>query len=120
MTRASGFIEDFGMDTITLAGSLENKLKAMREAGVAIRSSRDATSLKAVGVTPAFVQKLAAAGYMGADGKPAAPGEGALDFCQKFEEAGAKTQAFVEELKEWIRFSAGDAVRAGDRHCAAA
>jgi len=33
MTRASGFIEDFGMDTITLAGSLENKLKAMREAG---------------------------------------------------------------------------------------
>lgn len=26
-------IDDFGMDTITLAGSLENKLKAMREAG---------------------------------------------------------------------------------------
>ena len=33
MTRATGFIDDFGMDTITLAGSLENKLKAMREAG---------------------------------------------------------------------------------------
>ena len=33
MTQATGAIDDFGMDTITLAGSLENKLQAMREAG---------------------------------------------------------------------------------------
>ena len=33
MTQRSGNIDDFGMDTISLAGSLENKLKAMREAG---------------------------------------------------------------------------------------
>ena len=33
MTQTTGTIDDFGMDTITLAGSLENKLKAMREAG---------------------------------------------------------------------------------------
>lgn len=32
------------------------------------------------------------------EGKPAGPIESALDFCQKFEEAGAKTQAFIEEL----------------------
>jgi hypothetical protein len=32
------------------------------------------------------------------DSKPAAPVEGALDFCQKFEEAGAKTQAFIQEI----------------------
>jgi hypothetical protein len=32
------------------------------------------------------------------EGKPAEPVQGALDFCQKFEEAGAKTQAFIEEL----------------------
>ena len=33
MTQTTGTIDDFGMDTITLAGSLENKLQAMREAG---------------------------------------------------------------------------------------
>lgn len=33
MTQRSGNFDDFGMDTISLAGSLENKLKAMREAG---------------------------------------------------------------------------------------
>ena len=33
MTHASGFIDDFGMDTITLAGGLAAKLRAMREAG---------------------------------------------------------------------------------------
>ena len=33
MSRETGNFDDFGMDTITLAGSLENKLKAMREAG---------------------------------------------------------------------------------------
>jgi 4-hydroxyphenylpyruvate dioxygenase len=33
MTQRWGNFEDFGMDTISLAGSLENKLKAMREAG---------------------------------------------------------------------------------------
>ena len=33
MTQATGFIDDFGMDTITLAGELSAKLAAMREAG---------------------------------------------------------------------------------------
>ena len=33
MSQRSGNFDDFGMDTISLAGSLENKLKAMREAG---------------------------------------------------------------------------------------
>lgn len=33
MTPRSSNFDDFGMDTISLAGSLENKLKAMREAG---------------------------------------------------------------------------------------
>ncbi len=33
MTQSTGNFDDFGMDTITLAGSLENKLAAMREAG---------------------------------------------------------------------------------------
>ena len=33
MSQETGNFDDFGMDTITLAGSLENKLKAMREAG---------------------------------------------------------------------------------------
>jgi sugar phosphate isomerase/epimerase len=33
MTQAMGHFDDFGMDTITLAGSLENKLQAMRAAG---------------------------------------------------------------------------------------
>ncbi|GGD95884.1 peptidase [Tsuneonella deserti] len=32
------------------------------------------------------------------DGKPAPLVQGALEFCQKFEEAGARTQAFVQEL----------------------
>jgi len=33
MAQTTGTIDDFGMDTITLAGSLENKLQAMRDAG---------------------------------------------------------------------------------------
>jgi sugar phosphate isomerase/epimerase len=33
MTQQSGFIDDFGMDTITLSGSLPDKLRAMRDAG---------------------------------------------------------------------------------------
>ncbi len=33
MSHASGFIDDFGMDTITLSGSLPDKLRAMRDAG---------------------------------------------------------------------------------------
>jgi len=33
MTQSTSTIDDFGMDTITLAGSLENKLAAMRAAG---------------------------------------------------------------------------------------
>jgi len=33
MTQAIGFIDDFGMDTITLAGGLRDKLHAMRDAG---------------------------------------------------------------------------------------
>ena len=33
MTQTTGFIDDFGMDTITLSGSLPDKLRAMREAG---------------------------------------------------------------------------------------
>ncbi len=33
MTRTSGFIDDFGMDSITLAGALPAKLRAMRDAG---------------------------------------------------------------------------------------
>ena len=33
MSQRSGNFDDFGMDTVSLAGSLENKLKAMREAG---------------------------------------------------------------------------------------
>ena len=33
MSQTSGNFDDFGMDTISLAGSLENKLKVMREAG---------------------------------------------------------------------------------------
>ncbi len=34
----------------------------------------------------------------GDDGQPAAPVQAALDFCEKFEEAGAKTQSFMDEL----------------------
>ena len=34
------------------------------------------------------------------EGKPAAPIQGALDFCEKFEEAGARTQAFVKALED--------------------
>jgi sugar phosphate isomerase/epimerase len=33
MTQASGLIDDFGMDTITLSGALPAKLRAMRDAG---------------------------------------------------------------------------------------
>jgi sugar phosphate isomerase/epimerase len=33
MTQRTGFFDDFGMDTITLAGPLDAKLAAMREAG---------------------------------------------------------------------------------------
>ena len=33
MTQQTGFVDDFGMDTITLSGSLSAKLRAMRDAG---------------------------------------------------------------------------------------
>jgi sugar phosphate isomerase/epimerase len=33
MTQRQGFVDDFGMDTITLAGALDAKLAAMRDAG---------------------------------------------------------------------------------------
>ena len=33
MTQRTGYFDDFGMDTITLAGELSAKLAAMREAG---------------------------------------------------------------------------------------
>jgi hypothetical protein len=33
MTQQTGFIDDFGMDTITLPGTLPAKLRAMRDAG---------------------------------------------------------------------------------------
>jgi sugar phosphate isomerase/epimerase len=33
MTQSVGFVDDFGMDTITLAGALAPKLRAMRDAG---------------------------------------------------------------------------------------
>ena len=33
MTQRSGYFDDFGMDTITLAGPLEAKLRAMKDAG---------------------------------------------------------------------------------------
>jgi sugar phosphate isomerase/epimerase len=33
MSQARGFIDDFGMDTITLSGGLRDKLRAMRDAG---------------------------------------------------------------------------------------
>ncbi len=35
-----------------------------------------------------------------ADAKPAEPVQNALDFCEKFESAGARTQAFVTELEK--------------------
>ncbi|HWK41411.1 MAG TPA: SapC family protein [Croceibacterium sp.] len=35
-----------------------------------------------------------------ADGQPTDHTKGVLDFCEKFEEAGARTQAFVDELKK--------------------
>jgi hypothetical protein len=35
-----------------------------------------------------------------AEGKPAEPVQGALEFCEKFEQAGARTQAFVAELEK--------------------
>ena len=34
------------------------------------------------------------------DGQPSEHTKGVLNFCEKFEEAGARTQAFVNELKE--------------------
>ena len=34
------------------------------------------------------------------DGKAAAPVEAALQFCEQFEQAGARTQAFMDELKK--------------------
>jgi hypothetical protein len=34
------------------------------------------------------------------EGKPSPSTQSALEFCQRFEEAGAKTQAFLEELKK--------------------
>lgn len=34
----------------------------------------------------------------GEDGQPGAPVQAALDFCEQFEQAGAKTQAFMDEM----------------------
>ena len=34
------------------------------------------------------------------DGKPAPPVENALKFCEQFEQAGARTQSFMDELKK--------------------
>jgi len=34
------------------------------------------------------------------DGQPAGPVQGALKFCEQFEQAGARTQAFMDELKK--------------------
>jgi hypothetical protein len=34
------------------------------------------------------------------DGQPAAPIQAALQFCEQFEQAGARTQAFMDELKK--------------------
>lgn len=34
------------------------------------------------------------------DGKPSDATQNALDFCEKFEQAGARTKAFVDQLKE--------------------
>lgn len=36
----------------------------------------------------------------GADGKPAAPVEQALQFCDNFEQAGARSQQFIDEIKK--------------------
>ncbi|MEO0699314.1 MAG: SapC family protein, partial [Pseudomonadota bacterium] len=36
----------------------------------------------------------------GADGQPSDYTKGVLDFCQKFEESGQRTRAFLEELKK--------------------
>jgi len=36
----------------------------------------------------------------GDDGQPAAPVQGALQFCEQFEQAGARTQAFMDELQK--------------------
>ena len=43
MSQFEGKFDDFGMDTISLAGTLEAKLKAVREAGFAqiMLSARD-------------------------------------------------------------------------------
>jgi sugar phosphate isomerase/epimerase len=43
MTRHTGRIDDFGMDTISLAGPLPSKLRAIREAGFSqvMLSARD-------------------------------------------------------------------------------
>lgn len=35
-----------------------------------------------------------------AEGKPSEPTQGVLEFCQRFEEAGAKTKAFMDELRK--------------------
>jgi hypothetical protein len=49
------------------------------------------------------------------DGTPAEPVQGALDFCEKFEQAGARTQAFVAELEKAELLMDGEvAITAGD------
>jgi hypothetical protein len=44
-------------------GVTSDYLREMRAAGVELKTSRDATSLRALNVTPAFVKALADAGY---------------------------------------------------------
>jgi hypothetical protein len=50
------------------------------------------------------------------DGQPSEHTKGLLDFCEKFEEAGARTQAFMEELKNADLLMDGEvAIRQNDK-----
>ncbi|KRA83067.1 SapC family protein [Altererythrobacter sp. Root672] len=50
------------------------------------------------------------------DGQPSDHTKGLLDFCQKFEEAGARTQAFMEELAKADLLMDGEvAIQQGDK-----
>lgn len=62
--RAEGFDANIReLTSLKAVGVTPAYLKELRDAGVTIHSGRDATTLRAVGVTAVFVQKLAAAGY---------------------------------------------------------
>ena len=50
------------------------------------------------------------------DGQPAAPVQAALEFCEHFEQAGARTQAFMEELAKHELLMEGEvAITQNDR-----